>query len=129
MTSSDQDLQQTKKRTWLQRGLWVAAALALVLVVCCGLGALAIHNRGNVVNIGNTVHTWRIWGIAAQSLVVALVIVRWNALVHWAHRRDIVKSHELEEAYLLRRRATVFLVAYLVLIPIGPGTLHAILAG
>lgn len=129
MTSSDQDLPQTTKRTWLRRGLWAVAALSSVLLVCCGLGALALHNRGDVQSIANTVHMWRIWGIAVQSLVVAVVIARWNALVQWAHGRDMVKAHELEQACHMRKRVGIFLIAYLVMIPIGPATLYQIFAG
>lgn len=103
--------------------------LLVFLSFCWGLGAIVVRSNMNVSAISQFVHSLRLWGIAVQSLLVALIMVRWNAIVAWARRRGIVKPHEHDQVLALRRRVFLFLLAYLVLIPIGPTTLFRLLAG
>lgn len=69
------------------------------------------------------------WGLALQVGLLVLAVARWDALVDWARRRDIVKAHELKRVRALRWSAALVGLAYLILVPIGPTTLWRLLVG
>lgn len=64
----------------------------------------------------------RIWGVAIQVAVVLFLGVFWRSLVQWARTRKLVQEHEYTQVLALRTKVMTFLIAYLLLIPIGMGT-------
>lgn len=69
------------------------------------------------------------WGLIVQSAVLALIVLRWKALVDWARARNIVKAHEYQQVLALRLGFALFGLAYLILVPIGPTTLWRLFVG
>ncbi|MFZ2825190.1 hypothetical protein [Hydrogenophaga sp.] len=115
------------KRRWrrlLMTALWVTLALASMV-----LGVVVLVNSGlDIFKVQSVVSKLRWVGVALQVLIVALIGLRWRALVRWGQRRNMVQPHEVERAMAFRPKAMAFLCAYLVLIPIGPQTLFRLLA-
>ncbi|PKO63146.1 MAG: hypothetical protein CVU24_00690 [Betaproteobacteria bacterium HGW-Betaproteobacteria-18] len=99
--------------------------VALALMV---LGVVALVTGGvDIFKLQSAVSRLRLFGVLLQILIVALVGLRWRALVSWGQRRGIVQPHEFDRVIALRPKAMAFLCAYLVLIPIGPQTLFRLL--
>ena len=114
------------KRGW--RGLLVAAAVIVLTFVVMGLGVMALIKSGvDVFKVQTALSSLRLYGIAIQCAVVALVGLFWKALVRWGQRRGIVQSREFHRVIELRAKAVAFLCAYLLLIPIGPQMLFKLL--
>jgi hypothetical protein len=88
-----------------------------------------MRSSTNVLALASVIRSWRLWGAAVQTVLVALVIVRWEALVQWGLHHGWVKPHELDRARAMRARSALFLVAYLVMIPVGSATLFQLMAG
>ncbi|MDO9480160.1 MAG: hypothetical protein Q8S96_12545 [Hydrogenophaga sp.] len=110
-------------RGLLTTALWGTLALASMV-----LGVVALVNSGlDIFKVQSVVSQLRWVGVALQVLFVALIGMRWRALVRWGQRRNMVQPHEVERAMAFRPKAMVFLCAYLVLIPIGPQTLFRLL--
>lgn len=114
------------RRSWhrvLMIGLVGVVALALMV-----LGVVALVTGGvDIFKLQLAVSRLRLFGVVLQMLIVALVGLRWRALVSWGQRRGIVQAHEFDRVIALRPKAMAFLCAYLVLIPIGPQTLFRLL--
>lgn len=112
-------------RRWLVATVAVLATLVLMI-----LGVLAMASSGlDIFKVESAVARLRVYGVVAQVLIVALIGLRWRALVRWGQRRNIVQAHELDRAIAFRPKAMAFLCAYLVLIPIGPQALFKLLGG
>jgi urea transporter len=114
------------RRSWhraLMTGLVGVVTLALMV-----LGVVVLVTSGvDIFKLQSAVSRLRLFGVVLQMLIVALIGLRWRALVSWGQRRGIVQPHEFERVIALRPKATAFLCAYLVLIPIGPQTLFRLL--
>ena len=114
------------RRSWhrvLMTGMLGVVALALMV-----LGVVALVTGGvDIFKLQSAVSRLRLFGVLLQILIVALVGLRWRALVSWGQRRGIVQPHEFDRVIALRPKAMAFLCAYLVLIPIGPQTLFRLL--
>lgn len=116
--------------------LWLAlrALLWLVALILAGgvLVALMSHLQASPDDLARWQHgasQVKRWGLVLQVGLLALAVARWDALVDWARRRDIVKAHELERVRALRWSAALVGLAYLILVPIGPTTLWRLLMG
>lgn len=114
------------RRSWhrvLMTGLVGVVTLALMV-----LGVVALVTGGvDIFKLQSAVSRLRLFGVVLQMLIVALIGLRWRALVSRGQRRGIVQPHEFERVIALRPKAMAFLCAYLVLIPIGPQTLFRLL--
>ena len=111
-------------RRLLMTALWVTLAMASMV-----LGVVVLVNSGlDIFKVQSVVSTLRWVGVALQVLIVALIGLRWRALVRWGQRRNMVQLPEVERAMAFRPKAMAFLCAYLVLIPIGPQTLFRLLS-
>lgn len=110
-------------RRLLVTALWLTLVLASMV-----LGVVALVNSGlDIFRLQSVVSQLRWVGVALQVLIVALIGLRWRALVRWGQRRNLVQAHEVERAMAFRPKAMAFLCAYLVLIPIGPQMLFRLL--
>jgi hypothetical protein len=111
-------------RRLLVTALWVTLAMASMV-----LGVVVLVNSGlDIFKVQSVVSKLRWVGVALQVLIVALIGLRWRALVRWGQQRNMVQPHEVERAMAFRPKAMAFLCAYLVLIPIGPQTLFRFLS-
>lgn len=118
--------QQGRRRRWLRVAIWLLLAVLLMLALAA-LASLLARSGVDPVSLGQTVASLKPYGIAAQALVIALVGIRWSVIVHWGRRKGIVKAHEFDQVMALRAKVMAFLLAYLLLIPIGPaGILRAL---
>ncbi len=114
------------KRGW--RGWLVGALAVLGTIAFMGLGVVALVKSGvDVFKVQTALSSFRLYGIAIQCAVVALVGLRWHALVRWGQRCGIVQNHEFHRVIELRAKAMAFLCAYLLLVPIGPQMLFKLL--
>lgn len=114
------------RRSWyraLMTGLVGVVTLALMVLVVVAL----VTSGVDIFKLQSAVSRLRLFGAVQQMLIVALIGLRWRALVGWGQRRGIVQPHEFERVIALRPKAMAFLCAYLVLIPIGPQTLFRLL--
>jgi hypothetical protein len=110
-------------RHMLVVGLVVILTLAVMV-----LGVVALATSGlDIFKVQTAVSRMRLFGVVLQVVIVALIGLRWHALVGWGQRRNIVQPHEVKRAIALRPKVTAFLCAYLLLIPIGPQTLFKLL--
>lgn len=110
-------------RAWLSTAFVVLATIAVM-----GLGVVALIKSGvDVLKVQSALSSVRLYGVVVQSAIVALIGLRWHALVRWGQRRGIVQAHEFDRVIALRSKAMVFLCAYLILIPIGPQMLFKLL--
>lgn len=106
-------------------GVLFAALLTLAMMA---LGVYALANSGlDVFKVQSAVSKLRLYGAAVQILIVALIGLRWDALVRWGRRCGFVLDKEFDRVVALRAKAMAFLCAYLILIPIGPQTLFKLL--
>ena len=114
---------------------WVVyAAAAFVLMPLAGAVVVSVlhmlvTDSAEVLRLHEFATRLHAAGLAAQSLAVALVLGRWKALVAWASAKGIVQPFEIERALAFRGKAAVFLLLYLLLIPIGPARIWSLIAG
>jgi hypothetical protein len=110
------------------RRFLVPALAAVATVVAMILGVIALASSGlDIFKVEAAVAKLRLYGVLGQVLIVAMIGMRWRALVRWGQRRNMVPSHEVDRAMAFRSKAMAFLCAYLLLIPIGPQTLFKLL--
>lgn len=112
--------------------LRLAAAVAL-LILLVGALALLAQNAGvsesTLASMQGFANGVKRWGLVTQAALLALLIVRWRALVDRGRRRGIVKAEEYERVLQLRWHAALLGLAYLILVPIGPMTLWRLFVG
>jgi hypothetical protein len=77
----------------------------------------------------DTVRVFKPWGIAIQGALIVLIGLRWTQVVNWGRRRGIVQEWEYEQALAARGKVMLMLLAYWLLIPVGPATLLRVFGG
>lgn len=103
------------------RRILKTALLAVITLALMVSGVFALATSGlDLFQMQSAVSKVRVIGTLVQILIVAVIGLRWRALVQWGQRRNIVQEHEFERVVALRPKVMAFLCAYLVLIPIGP---------
>lgn len=113
---------QRARRRWLQLLYWVGA-LVLATLLLAGLASFMAQSGVDVHAVHKTVVMLKPYGIAIQAIAIVLIGWKWRAIVLLGRRKGIVKGHEFDQVLALRNKVLVFLLAYLLLIPIGPGGL------
>ena len=76
--------------------------------------------------IARIFHHRLFWPVAA---LIVLIGLRWTQVVTWGRRRGIVQEWEYEQALAARGKVMLMLLAYWLLIPVGPATLLRVLGG
>lgn len=108
--------------------------LACALVPLAGLLLIAvlqmfIKDSSDVLQLQSVASLLHAWGLAIQCAAVAVIVASWKHLVAWAAARGIVQPFERERALAFRGKAAVFMLLYLLLIPIGPYRIWSLFAG
>jgi hypothetical protein len=104
--------------------VWAAAALALLLLCAVVMSVLMQQPVSALQDIEAKAHAFKVVGVAIQAGIVAWVAWRWDRIVAWGRRRGIVQEHEHRQVLALRAKVVGFLIAYLVLVPIGPSAIY-----
>jgi hypothetical protein len=108
-------------RRW---AIWAAAALGLLLLCAVVMSVLLRQPVSALQDIEARVRAFKSIGVSIQVCIVAWVAWRWDRIVAWGRRRGIVQQHEHRQALALRAKVVGFLIAYLLLVPIGPGAIY-----
>ena len=129
-----QDLQGTTigRPGWKKAALYALAACFMVPLAGMLLVAVLqafITDSSEVLKLQQLASWLHAAGLLVQCAAVALVLMRWRALVDWAAARGIVQPFEHARALAFRGKAAVFLLLYLILIPIGPYRIWSLVAG
>ncbi|MCR6480997.1 hypothetical protein NU688_32905 [Variovorax sp. ZS18.2.2] len=114
------DLRRRHWRRWMG---WLAMAALLLLVMGALLSLLLEIPLDDVLAIQTAVHTFKWVGVALQGVVIAVIGWKWPAIVRWGRARGWVREHEIRQVLGLRAKVVLFLVVYLVMVPIGPTTI------
>lgn len=111
----------------------LARRWALYLVVGAAMVALMVFFASMLMRSGLDLQrlqqqagTLRLVGAAVQSVLVGLVAIGWPRLVDAGVRRGLVPAAERAPVLALRAKVVAFLVAYLLLVAIGPANLVAV---
>lgn len=113
-----------KKRSKWKTALIYLAWLIAIPIICFAFAAIFMEFAGGEKNINAiylTVERVRFIGVTVQALLIALVIAFWSKIVDALVSWNWVKPHEYKKAIDMRSKVALFLILYLVLIPIGPG--------
>jgi len=102
---------------------WLVMAALLLLVMGAVLSQLLEIPLDDVLAIQSAVHTFKWIGVVLQGVIIAVIGWQWPAIVRWGRARGWVREHEVRQVLGLRTKVLLFLVAYLVLVPIGPTTI------
>ncbi|GKS87277.1 hypothetical protein AVMA1855_24015 [Acidovorax sp. SUPP1855] len=101
---------------------WLAGASAMGFVLVALLSHLQVQPE--------TLATLQVWatqirhyGALVQCMVVAGIGIWWQAIVAWGARCGIVRPQEHAQVIALRPKVMASLIAYLLLIPVGPAAL------
>ena len=108
-----------RSRGWLRNALVAMLTLGVMFLFVIVFAQSGI----DLFKVQSVTSQLRPWGVGIQVLIVALVGLRWHALVRFGQRHHIVLKHEFERVIALRPKVMAWLCVYLVLIPIGPLTL------
>jgi hypothetical protein len=111
--------QRRRTGRWVQVIRWIALFM-VISTLLAAVASLMARSGVDVVELQSAVSTLKPYGIGLQAIAIALIGLKWPAIVRWGRRRNIVKAHEFEQVLALRTKVVVFLLAYLLLIPIGP---------
>lgn len=99
----------------------------ILFLACIGITLLLSYWMAQsglkVEQLQRKVSVLKIWGITIQASIVIAIGLFWRQLINWAHQHSLVMTHEYPYLLGLRNKAMAFLLAYLILIPIGPSTL------
>lgn len=118
----------SRSKRWLRKLLPALSMLALVLligVIVAIFLALDVQLETQL----DTVRVLKPWGIAIQGALIVLIGLGWTQVVNWGRRRGIVQEWEYEQALAARGKVLLILLAYWLLIPVGPATLLRVLGG
>lgn len=118
----------SRPRRWLRKLLPALSLLALVLligVIVAIFLALGVQLEAQL----DTVRVFKPWGIAIQGALIVLIGLRWTQVVDWGRRRGIVLDWEYEMALAARGKVMLMLLAYWLLVPVGPTTLLRVIGG
>ena len=116
-------------KRWLGYAAAAAVLLPLAGIVMVAVLLVFITDSAEVLRLQDFASRLHSIGLAAQALVVALVIGRWKALVSWGAAKGIVQPFEIERVLAFRSKAATFLFLYLILIPIGPSRIWSLFTG
>src|SRR6218665_3221909 len=112
-----------RRRHWRSWMGWLVMAALLLLVMGAVLSQLLEIPLDDVLAIQSAVHTFKWIGAVLQGVIIAVIGWQWPAIVRWGRARGWVREHEVRQVLGLRTKVLLFLVAYLVLVPIGPTTI------
>lgn len=118
----------SRSKRWLRKLLPALSMLALVLligVIVAIFLALGVQLETQL----DTVRVFKPWGIAIQGALIVLIGLGWTQVVNWGRRRGIVQEWEYEQALAARGKVMLMMLAYWLLIPMGPATLLRVLGG
>jgi hypothetical protein len=118
----------SRSKRWLRKLLPALSMLALVLlfgVIVAIFLALDVQLETQL----DTVRVLKPWGIAIQGALIVLIGLGWTQVVNWGRRRGIVQEWEYEQALAARGKGLLMMLAYWLLIPVGPATLLRVLGG
>lgn len=110
-------------RVWRRVG-WGLAALFLVGLMAVLMTVLLAQPASDLVLIERRVRQFKFVGVSVQLLLVAAVALCWHRIVGWGHHRGFVKEAELEGVRALRWKVIGLLVAFELLVVMGPGEMH-----
>ena len=110
---------QPRWRRWLRT---LMPALTLL-----GLGLLILAVSALLMALGIDLQTqhealvsFRPWGAALQGALIILIGLRWRQVVDWGVRRKIVQQWEYEQVLGARAKVMFMLLAYWLMVPVGP---------
>ena len=124
MASRDRQPPPPKPRRPLRWLLYVALAFVLLVIGALVMYALVQRPPSDLEALASAAHSFKLFGVAVQTALVVWVAVAWHAIVDAGRRRGIVARHEYERVLALRWPVFAVLVAYLLLVPIGPATIY-----
>ena len=113
-----------RARRWIGWGLLALVVLAVGLLL---MSALLRRSPAEVAMLASTVRSLKLLGVLVQVALVVWIAVAWRWIVGVGLRRGVVARHEVERVLALRWTVFAFLVAYLLLVPIGSTTIHRFL--
>ena len=109
-------------RRWLRSLAPALSLLVCVLLLSAIVATLASFGIDLQTQLGALV-AFRPWGAAIQGLLIVLIGLRWSKVVDWGVRREIVQPWEYERALAARPKAMLMLLAYWLMVPVGPNAL------
>ena len=118
----------SRSRRWFRKLLPALSLLALVLligVIVAIFLALGVQLETQL----DTVRVFKPWGIAIQGALIVLIGLRWTQVVNWGRRRGIVQEWEYDQTIAARGKVMLMLLAYWLLVPVGPTTLLRMFGG
>lgn len=118
----------SRSKRWLRKLLPALSMLALVLLIGV-IVAIFLTLGVQLETQLDTVRVFKPWGIAIQGALIVLIGLRWKQVVDWGRRRGIVLDWEYEQVLAARGKVMLMLLAYWLLIPVGPTTLLRVLGG
>ena len=113
----------TPKKSYLGVLLRWAVVMALLLGLCMVAAWFALRSNLHLSQLAQMVRSIKPWGVLVQGLLVVSVIAWWPSIVRWGHGRGYIREHELEPVLAKRTQVGLVLLAYLLLVPIGPSSL------
>lgn len=109
-------------RRWLRRLAPALSLLAIVLLISTAVAILASLGIDLQRQL-SALEAFRPWGAAIQGVLIVLIGLRWQQVVDWGLRRQIVQQWEYEEVLGARTKVLLMLLAYWLMIPVGPNAL------
>jgi hypothetical protein len=113
---------QPRWRRWLRSLAPALSLLGCVLLLCAIVAILASFGIDLQTQLGALV-AFRPWGAAIQGVLIVLIGMRWSQVVDWGVRRQIVQQWEYERVLGARPKVMLFLLAYWLMVPVGPNAL------
>lgn len=104
--------------------LYITVGLALAAAML-GAAAWLLRSGVDLPRLQQQVATLRLVGAAVQAVVLLLIVLGWRRLVLAGQRRGIVTPAELPRVLALRPKVLAVLLAYWLLVPVGPDNLIA----
>lgn len=117
-----------KRRLWWRR-LQAAALLLSFVLIMAMIVTVLVAMGVDMQTQHDALRAFRPWGAAIQGVLIFLIGLRWQQVVDWLHRRQIVQDWEYEKVLASKLKFMLFLVVYWLLIPVGPQMLHHIFFG
>lgn len=102
----------------------VAVALLWLLLSASVMAMLLQLPESGLVQAVQRVQSVMAWGIVLQIAAIAWAMLNYRRMVAWGRRKGIVSRREHRQVLASRPKVAAFLLAYLVLIPIGPDAIY-----
>jgi hypothetical protein len=115
-------------RRWIRRFLPALVTFAMLLaigLVVAMLAALGVDLQTQ----HKALVGFRPWGAAIQGALIVLLGLCWPQVVAWARRRHIVQDWEYQQVLDARTKVMLMLLAYWLMIPVGPNALLRVFGG